>query len=656
MKRTKVFLSLLLTFALVLTIVPLSGISVSANDEPVLNSEGYYEISTASHLYWFAEQVNSGNNTINGVLMNDIVVNGNVLVEGALNTDETVVSTFREWTPIGTSKVLYQGVFDGQNYTISGLYFNDSSAECIGLFGASSSTIKNISVTDSYFYGGVAVAGIVGYYSDGTIENCCNESLIEGIQGVGGIAGLSDGGVITNCKNIGDISGTTIVGGIFGLGDDGATITNCNNSGIISASSYLGGIAGGFVDGSGTYGEITNCYNRGNIITLVADGNNYTGGIVGRGPVIATSCYNTGTVVGVVCAGGIGGCGVSAIDCYNVGDISGHAGIGGIVGENLFSLNNCYNIGSISGEFATGSIAGLIYDYEGVSNCYYLKGSAVDVNGVVQNGSGSEKSGSSTEDIDGATTTKTAEDFASGEVAYLLNNGLSDGTQVWYQNIDNGETVDATPKFIGGTVYNCVHNCSETKEHYTNNLDCAGKLHSFENGVCLKCDVSCINPWKSQIRFDKNEDGTFAGTFDYRVFATITRDDLIAVFGSEENAEKMIVETGFVMAKGTDVSDFDYETAKAVVKGESMAYTKVNVNVITTFFDTDKSISASGDYVISCIVEDVPQVDKNMYFASMAYIAYNDKNGEVCYMFYPTIDSVCFTDLYDKYYSLAFPS
>ncbi|MFR4780793.1 MAG: hypothetical protein ACLUAP_04135 [Mediterraneibacter faecis] len=44
---------------------------------------------------------------------------------------------------------------------------------------------------------------------------------------------------------------------------------------------------------------------------------------------------------------------------------------------------------------------------------------------------------------------------ALGEEAYLLNNEMTDGSQVWYQNIDNGETPDAYPVLddTHGTVY-----------------------------------------------------------------------------------------------------------------------------------------------------------------------------------------------------------
>lgn len=50
---------------------------------------------------------------------------------------------------------------------------------------------------------------------------------------------------------------------------------------------------------------------------------------------------------------------------------------------------------------------------------------------------------------------KTAGEFKSGEEAYLLNREVTDGTQVWYQNIDNGKTPDDYPVLDNthGTVY-----------------------------------------------------------------------------------------------------------------------------------------------------------------------------------------------------------
>jgi len=102
-----------------LTVTIDTGTEVTLTDE---DGDGYYEIGTADELYAFAEAVNNANTGINAVLTEDITVNENVLVDGALNSDEAVVAAFRTWTPIGNSTNQYTGTFDGAGHTISGLY------------------------------------------------------------------------------------------------------------------------------------------------------------------------------------------------------------------------------------------------------------------------------------------------------------------------------------------------------------------------------------------------------------------------------------------------------------------------------------------------------------------------------------------------------
>ncbi|MCF0185709.1 MAG: hypothetical protein HUJ98_04370 [Bacteroidaceae bacterium] len=195
-----------------------------------LDSDGYYEIADAGHLYWFAESVNSGETTINGKLTADIVVNQNVLYdEGNLNGDG---AGLRVWTPI----LDYEGNFDGKGHTISGLYFNDDSKDKAGLFGNiyQNCTIKNVGVIDSYFYAGWHVGGLVGYNSHGTITNCYNTSTIAAMSDydrikrcAGGICGLTVAGNISNCYSTGLIKLSVFKGAICGFCEQSAVLYNC---------------------------------------------------------------------------------------------------------------------------------------------------------------------------------------------------------------------------------------------------------------------------------------------------------------------------------------------------------------------------------------------------------------------------------------------
>ena len=196
-------------------------------------NDNVYEIGNAGQLYWFAGLVNgtlvgvTRNKSANAVLTNNITVN-----EGVLDTNgEPKSASFRKWTPIGVfekaTQTGYNGTFDGNNKTISGLYFNDTTIGRIGLFGAFTGTVKNVGVVDSYFNGLTLVGGVCGYAKNGIITNSYNNSTVIGGDKVGGICGENDiNGKIINCYNLGAVSGTTNVGGMCGLNSNG-TITNC---------------------------------------------------------------------------------------------------------------------------------------------------------------------------------------------------------------------------------------------------------------------------------------------------------------------------------------------------------------------------------------------------------------------------------------------
>lgn len=88
------------------------------------DGDGTYEISNAGQLYWFADKVNNGEGSLNAVLTADISVN-----EGDVSgCDGNKAEGWRDWTPIGSASNIYSGTFDGQDHTVSGLYFNDEDA------------------------------------------------------------------------------------------------------------------------------------------------------------------------------------------------------------------------------------------------------------------------------------------------------------------------------------------------------------------------------------------------------------------------------------------------------------------------------------------------------------------------------------------------
>ncbi len=234
-----------------------------------------YEISNAGQLYWFAEQVNSGNASLNAVLTTDIVVNETVLAaDGSLGADP---DTLRMWYPIGVGyaeNIFFKGTFDGQGHTISGLYFsNDSNARdvmCAGLFGFSAGIIQNVGLEDSYLNHYNISAGICAS-NNGQIVNCYNAGTILGYCASGICVENSDNGSIENCYNTGVIRGFGLVAGICNM--NAGSMKDCYNNSDITVmtdstiidendeKSYASGIC----NINGSSGRIENCYHVGQV-------------------------------------------------------------------------------------------------------------------------------------------------------------------------------------------------------------------------------------------------------------------------------------------------------------------------------------------------------------------------------------------------------
>lgn len=218
-----------------------------------------YEISNAGQLYWFASQVNGGNNQINGVLTCDITVNPGVFDSDG-NYTPVSAETPRQWTPIGNSSKYFKGNFDGRSFAVSGLYFNNTAIQDVGFFGnIDDSNISDLSVKNSYFKANYRMGGISGATSNSTISGCSFEGAVAATNSyngfVGGICGKSqNNSKIINCINKGMLSGFNYIGGICGYVDDGTSIYNCFNTSNLEVSYNKGKIFGV------SKGTVLNCY------------------------------------------------------------------------------------------------------------------------------------------------------------------------------------------------------------------------------------------------------------------------------------------------------------------------------------------------------------------------------------------------------------
>ena len=426
-------------------------------------AEEPYQLGTKEDLYWFAGLVNgtlpSGeqNQSAHAVLTKDIVVNTGVF---DANGDLVDTGNFIKWTPIGMNLgKSFRGTFDGQNHTISGVYYESSNEDYGGgLFGKVEGNVRNIGILDSYFNGSANYLGGICGKNEGIIENCYNTGTVSGAGPVGGICGKNEG-TIENCYNTGTVSGEMYyIGGI--CGDSSLrTIKNCYNTGAVSGSSEVGGVCG-------------------------------------------TSDQDT------------------IANCYNIGKVKGSSEVGGVCGySRLDTITNCY------------------YNNE------VYAGTAI---GVDNNGTATKVGG------------KTTGEFKSGEVAWLLQDGQEDQTElVWGQTL-TGDSTQEFPVLKGEKVYkvNKYAVCEDAKvigeptEEYSNsNKDIYGPHKDDGSGNLNKAyDNKCDFCGKLYHTF--NDDGICEeDNYHQGVITNTSYNTTVAYYGEDTDTQPKPGD--FTVASGT---------------------------------------------------------------------------------------------------------
>lgn len=307
-------------------------------------------------------------------------------------------------------------------------------------------------------------AGLVnGTLTDGTEQNTSASAVLTADIDLSGETWTPIGSESTPYTGTFDGQGYTISGmtienaesysGLFG--NVTGTVKNFTVTGSITITgdetvARVGGAVGslGTASAGGTVSGVTS-----GVDITVSAGNDHIGGVVGSMPENSSptveNCIYTGKITVTVAAGSVAGI-VGYIrtgtiqNCANQGsisvDVGGTGSVGGILGycnNGEIYIRNCYNTGAISAD-GTDNVGAIVGQNKGtqatVSNCYYLTGSA------------NQGQGQLTTDAAG-TVVKTADEFASGEVTYLLNGSTSEDL-TWYQNLgDDGDqypVLDAT--------------------------------------------------------------------------------------------------------------------------------------------------------------------------------------------------------------------
>lgn len=219
-----------------------------------------YEIATKQDLRHLALMVNGNYNNCSGLTFRQTQ---------NITCDNTYI-------PIGvyySGNKPFRGTYDGQGHTVSGITVTrtgyDYADSYMGIFGyVLGATVQNVILASSTFTGYQYIGGIVGYNSNGTIQNCRVESTVTIKAGndyadhLGGIVGYSSS---PNAKVIGCVSAATVspngksycqhYGGIVGY-QGNSTVKNCLYTGTsVDAANYKGAIVG-----SKSGGTLTNNY------------------------------------------------------------------------------------------------------------------------------------------------------------------------------------------------------------------------------------------------------------------------------------------------------------------------------------------------------------------------------------------------------------
>lgn len=388
--------------------------------------EAPFELYTAEHLKWFANYVSGDDVTMPhpsacATLMDNIDMSS---VCHADTDDADDQNNELTWNPISPAldsydvdfeTVGWHGTFNGNGKTLSNLYVN----------------YENVWASNNM--------GLFGYASQGAIikDLTLSKAKVKNTnyaRGNGLLVGRAHGTTIQNIKVDGEstLEGGTETGSIVGIIMD-SQVLNCENHAAINSGSYsiIGGICGYASPNTSTSRNlIKHCINYG---VVSGDYNNGSGGIIGT--------LEAGTME----------------DCVNHANIQGWMFVGGIAGSiaggivrSVFTNGNV----TIDNNGSGGLLAGTCGNATAVGCVAYNKEAKLTVDGTEVEarafGNDNDKFSEGAENLVAFAT----EEIKSGKLTYMLNQGVTDGTQTWYQKL--GEGGDVYPLMTpaeGSTVY-----------------------------------------------------------------------------------------------------------------------------------------------------------------------------------------------------------
>lgn len=421
-----------------------------------------YQISNAEKLTALQTQVNDEGFNYKGKYF-------------ALTPENKTIALTGKWTPIGNGNTSFGGSIEGNGTTITGLQVSEEwYAGLFRLLGVdgTSTYIRNLTISGDVTAEKGHAGGLTAIVGNGTItlENITTEVTVTShgdanyalpFGSAGGLIGynVANNGAaynvvkVINCTNKGNISGAT-AGGIAGANNDPNaasqyTLEDCTNKGSVTGLLYAGGILGG-----STNSTATRCENSGTVKATGTTGTRgYAGGICATNLRWAKRCVNTGEVCGQY-AGGIAyglssTYGGEAKYCLNKGNITGTRIAAGIVAygksediSGIGGISFSYNLGKVTADAGKGAAerAYGIASSGNIKNCFtYNEAKHVAIsasNELVTNSYYLADSAGEFSTAYGGEWAS-ADDFASGKVAWGVDGGEGAHKNYWTQGANN---------------------------------------------------------------------------------------------------------------------------------------------------------------------------------------------------------------------------
>ena len=224
---------------------------------------------------------------------------------------------------------------------------------------------------------------------------------------------------------------------------------------------------------------------------------------------------------------------------------------GSLCQTNSGTIESCFFMGTATG--SSQSAGGICQTNNGtITNCYYLADSETD-------------------EIEG-TTYKTTAQFKSGEVCYLLNEGKTDGTQIWYQNLAaEGDTWPICNNTGNNTVYYAILFCGGTSN--------AGNIYANTTKVKIDHDMTgdvSLNSEQHIYQSECQRDGC----------------DHIGYYATSDGNVEAKLEDGIYKVESFTLADATAYNSEAEFTATSLTYKR-------TFYD-DKWMAVYVPFAIDC--------------------------------------------------------